>query len=88
MRVVGFVDDDPTFHRRRIQGVPVVSESRRHRLDARPPLPDTVLVTIPEAERERLDGVVEACKRADIQCRFVRRHIDLDPSAVLGATAE
>jgi len=50
--------------------------------------PDTVLVTIPEAERERLDAVVEACRRADIQCRFVRRHIDLDPSAVLGATAE
>jgi hypothetical protein len=47
-----------------------------------------VLVTIPEADRERLDGIVEACKRADVQCRFVRRHIDLDPSTVLGATAE
>jgi len=88
VRVVGFVDDDPTFHRRRIQGVPVVSGLDDIGWTLGRLSPDTVLVTIPEAERERLDGVVEACKRADIQCRFVRRHIDLDPSAVLGATAE
>jgi gamma-glutamylcyclotransferase (GGCT)/AIG2-like uncharacterized protein YtfP len=50
--------------------------------------PDAVLVTIPEAERGRLDGVVEACRRADVSCRFVRRQIDLDPAVALGAVAE
>jgi UDP-GlcNAc:undecaprenyl-phosphate GlcNAc-1-phosphate transferase len=88
VRVVGFVDDDPAFRRRRIQGVPVVSSLDDIGWSLGRLSPDTVLVTIPEADRERLDGVVEACKRAGIQCRFVRRHIDLDPSAVLGATAE
>jgi FlaA1/EpsC-like NDP-sugar epimerase len=88
IRVVGFVDDDPTFHRRRIQGVPVVSSLDEIGWTLGRLSPDTVLVTIPEADRERLDGIVEACKRADVQCRFVRRHIDLDPSTVLGATAE
>jgi UDP-GlcNAc:undecaprenyl-phosphate/decaprenyl-phosphate GlcNAc-1-phosphate transferase len=88
VRVVGFVDDDPTFRRRRIQGVPVVSSLDDIGWTLGRLSPDTVLVTIPEADRERLDGIVEACKRADVQCRFVRRHIDLDPSTVLGATAE
>jgi hypothetical protein len=51
--------------------------------------PDAVLVTIPDAPRERLDAVLEACRRADVPCRFVRRHIEeLAPAAVLGATAE
>ena len=50
--------------------------------------PDAVLVTIPTAPRERLDAIVEACRRADISCRFVQRRVDLDPAAVLGAVAE
>jgi len=47
-----------------------------------------VLVTIPEAPRERLDAVIEACARAGVPCRFVRREMDLEPGAVLGAAAE
>jgi hypothetical protein len=50
--------------------------------------PDTVLVTIPDAPRDRLDAVMEACNRAGVACRFVRRQIDLDPSAILGAVVE
>jgi hypothetical protein len=52
--------------------------------------PDLVLVTIPDAPRERLDFVVYGCAQAGITCRFVRRHTDLDPLAVLGTrtTAE
>ena len=50
--------------------------------------PDIVLVTIPNAPRERLDAVVDACAEADVDCRFVRREIDLDPRVVLGSTAE
>ena len=50
--------------------------------------PDLVLVTIPDAPRERLDFVVYGCAQAGVSCRFVRRHTDLDPRVVLGATAE
>ena len=84
-RVVGFVDDDPRLHRRRLLGVVV----RGGTLDMERILgttkPDTVLVTIPGAAPERLDAVVRACSDAGIPCRFVRRDTDLDPLAVLGA---
>ena len=43
--------------------------------------PDAVLVTIPDAPHERLDGVVEACARAGVPARFVRREIDIDPQS-------
>jgi UDP-GlcNAc:undecaprenyl-phosphate GlcNAc-1-phosphate transferase len=87
-RVIGFVDDDPALRTRRIQGVPVVGTIDQigwvlGRFD-----PDAVLVTIPGVPRERLDGIIEACSRASITCRFVRRQIDLDPAAVLGAIVE
>ena len=87
-RVIGFVDDDPALRTRRIQGVPVVGTIDQigwvlGRLD-----PDAVLVTIPGAPRERLDPIIEACGRAGVSCRFVRRQIDLDPAAVLGAIVE
>jgi UDP-GlcNAc:undecaprenyl-phosphate/decaprenyl-phosphate GlcNAc-1-phosphate transferase len=87
-RVVGFVDDDPTLRRRRIQGVPVVGDLDEIGWAIGRLTPDAVLVTIPNGPRPRLDGVVEACTRADIACRFVRREIDLDPASVLGATVE
>jgi UDP-GlcNAc:undecaprenyl-phosphate GlcNAc-1-phosphate transferase len=86
--VVGFVDDDPRLRRRRLQGVPVLGacdEIERVLGQARP---DTVLVTIPNARRDRLDAVVSACAHAQIPCRFVRREIDLDPRVVLGSRAE
>ncbi len=87
-RVIGFVDDDPQLRRRRIQGVQVIGAIDEigwaiGRLE-----PDAVLVTIPEAPRERLDAVIEACSRAGVPCRFVRREIDLDPGVVLGAAVE
>jgi hypothetical protein len=50
--------------------------------------PDTVLVTIPDAPREQLGLVIDACARAEVPCRFVRRETDLDPRVVLGATVE
>jgi FlaA1/EpsC-like NDP-sugar epimerase len=87
-RVVAFVDDNPRLRRRRVHGVPVAGAT--HEL---PRLlerfePDIVLVTIPDASKERLDEVVAACGGAGIECRFVRREIDLDPRVVLGAGAE
>jgi FlaA1/EpsC-like NDP-sugar epimerase len=50
--------------------------------------PDIVLVTIPDADRVRLDSIVDACAAAGVECRFVRREIDLDPRVALGAEAE
>ena len=66
-------------------GVPAYADSaallREH-------APDAVLVTIPDAPRERLGLVIDACALAQVPCRFVRRHTDLDPRAALGATAD
>jgi FlaA1/EpsC-like NDP-sugar epimerase len=87
-RIVGFVDDDRSLRRQRIQGVRVVGGLDEigwalGRLE-----PQTVFVTIPSAPRERLDAIIEACRRADIDCRFVRREIDLDPGVALGMAFE
>jgi len=87
-QIVGFVDDDQRLARRRLQGVPVLggtAEIERILSRARP---DTVLVTIPDAPRQGLDLVIDACARAEVPCRFVRRETDLDPRVVLGATAK
>jgi FlaA1/EpsC-like NDP-sugar epimerase len=86
--VIGFVDDDPKLRSRRIQGVPVLGSLEEIGLILGRSDPDAVLVTIPSATRERLDGVVEACSRSGIQCKFVRRELDLDPAVVLGAVVE
>jgi FlaA1/EpsC-like NDP-sugar epimerase len=86
-RVVGFVDDNPRLRRRRVHGVPVVGAAHElprllQRLE-----PDIVLVTIPDAPRDRLDAIVAACTDAGVTCRLVRREIDLDPRVVLGTVA-
>jgi UDP-GlcNAc:undecaprenyl-phosphate GlcNAc-1-phosphate transferase len=87
-QVVGFVDDDPRLARRRLQGVPVLGGCEAIEAVLTDARPDVVLVTIPDAPRERLNAVVRGCERAGIACRFVRREVDLDPLAVLGAIAE
>ena len=87
-QVVGFIDDDRRLARRRLQGVPVLggtADTERILSRARP---DSVLVTIPDAPRERLDRVIDACASAEVPCRFVRRETDLDPRVVLGATVD
>jgi UDP-GlcNAc:undecaprenyl-phosphate GlcNAc-1-phosphate transferase len=86
--VVGFIDDDPGLRRRRIQGVAVLGDSGDVERVLQRTRPGLVFVTIPEAPRERLDLVVGACDRAGVNCRFVRRETDLEPSVVLGASAE
>lgn len=87
-RVLGFVDDNPRLRRRRVNGAAVVGATHElPRLLARLQ-PDVVLVTIPDAPRERLDDVVDACTDAGVACRFVRREIDLDPKVVLNTVAE
>jgi UDP-GlcNAc:undecaprenyl-phosphate GlcNAc-1-phosphate transferase len=87
-RVVGFVDDNPRLRRRRLQGLPVrgtLAEMRSILAEARP---DLVYVTIPNAPRERLDLVVDECVAAGVDCRLVRRQIEVDPRVALGAAVE
>jgi FlaA1/EpsC-like NDP-sugar epimerase len=87
-QVVGFVDDDPRLWGRRLQGVRVYGGADEIDRVLDQTHPDAVLVTIPNAPRDRLDPIVSACARAGIDCRFVRRELDLAPGAVLGRTAE
>jgi len=87
-QVVGFVDDDPRLSRRRLQGVPVLGDTTEIEQILSKARPDTVLVTIPDAPRERLGLVVDACALAQLPCRFVRRHTDLDPDIALRATVD
>ena len=87
-QVVGFVDDDPRLRRRRLQGVPVLGGTDEIARVLERTEPDVVLVTIPNAERDRLDAVVAACNTAEVPCKFVRRELDLDPRVVLGSATE
>ena len=87
-QVVGFVDDDQRLARRRLQGVPVLGGLLEIESVLAKARPDTVLVTIPDAPRERLGLVIDACALAEVPCRFVRRETDLDPRLVLGASAD
>ncbi|MGZ4392143.1 MAG: NAD-binding protein [Gaiellaceae bacterium] len=86
--VVGFVDDDPQLSRRRLQGVLVLGGTGEIESVLARARPDTVLVTIPDAPRERLGLVIDACALAQVPCRFVRRDSNLDPHAILGATGD
>jgi UDP-GlcNAc:undecaprenyl-phosphate GlcNAc-1-phosphate transferase len=87
-QVVGFVDDDPRLSRRRLQGVPVLGGTTEIETILGRVRPDAVLVTIPDAPRERLGLVIDACALAQVPCRFVRRETDLDPRVVLGASVD
>jgi UDP-GlcNAc:undecaprenyl-phosphate GlcNAc-1-phosphate transferase len=87
-RVLGFVDDNPRLRRRRVHGAPVLGATHELAAIIERTTPDIVLVTIPEAPRDRLNTIVEACDAAGVACRFVRRETDLDPRVILGASAE
>ena len=83
-QVVGFVDDDTRLRARRLQGAPVLGSTAEIEVILARSSPDVVLVTIPEAPRDRLDLVVQGCEQAEVPCRFVRRELDLEPASVLG----
>jgi FlaA1/EpsC-like NDP-sugar epimerase len=87
-RVVGFVDDDAALRRRRIQGTSIAGGLDDIGWAIGRLSPDAVMVTIPDAPRERLDGVLEACRRAGVPCSFVRREIELTQEVPLGIAVE
>jgi FlaA1/EpsC-like NDP-sugar epimerase len=82
-RVVGFVDDSPSLRGRRLNGVRVVATTAGIEQALTRVRPDVVLVTIPDAPRERLDEIVKACALHDITCRFVQRDVNVDPRVIL-----
>jgi UDP-GlcNAc:undecaprenyl-phosphate/decaprenyl-phosphate GlcNAc-1-phosphate transferase len=87
-RTVGFLDDNPRLRRRRVQGVAVhgtLADAPRMLERTRV---DRVLVAIPDAPRQRLELVTEACREAGVPCGFVRREIYHEPDPVLTATVE
>ena len=86
-RVVGFADDNPGLHRRRIHGVTVrggVDDVERLLAETKV---DEVLVTIPGLSAARLDRLVTACAEAGVECRLAVREI-APPPALTRATAE
>jgi UDP-GlcNAc:undecaprenyl-phosphate/decaprenyl-phosphate GlcNAc-1-phosphate transferase len=87
-RMVGFLDDNARLRRRRVQGASVHGTLAEVGAVLADTGADRVLVTIPDAPRERLELVLAACRRASVECRFVRREIYAEPDAVVAATAE
>jgi UDP-GlcNAc:undecaprenyl-phosphate GlcNAc-1-phosphate transferase len=87
-RVVGLVDDNPRLRRRRVRGVPVLGGTHELTKIIARTSPDVVLVTIPDAARDRLNEIVDVCAEVGVPCRFVRRDTDLDPRVILGANAK
>ncbi len=87
-RVLGFIDDNPKLRRRSLQGTRVVGRTEELPRILAGTEPDIVFVTIPDAPREVLDAIVEACADLQVTCRFVRRELDLEPHVAYGAASE
>jgi UDP-GlcNAc:undecaprenyl-phosphate GlcNAc-1-phosphate transferase len=76
VRVVGFLDDNPSVRRRRVHGVVVLGalDEIGPALDSA--TPDEVLITIPNVVPERLELISRACAQADVACRLVHRRTE------------
>jgi FlaA1/EpsC-like NDP-sugar epimerase len=71
VRVVGFLDDNPRLHRRRVQGVPVLGTSDDARTVLTAAAVDELVIAIPDVSEERLARVIEACDAAGVHHRMV-----------------
>jgi UDP-GlcNAc:undecaprenyl-phosphate/decaprenyl-phosphate GlcNAc-1-phosphate transferase len=76
VRVVGFLDDNPSVRRRRVHGVVVLGALDEIDAALEAAAPDEVLITIPNATAQRLELVSNACARADVTCRLVHRRTE------------
>ena len=70
--VVGFLDDNPRLRRRRLQGVPVLGTTDDAADVLASSRADELIVTIPDADPERLELVTQACDALRVPCRVVR----------------
>ncbi len=76
MRVVGFLDDNPSLRGRRIGGSRVLGplhevERAIHQSDA-----TEVIVTITDPPSERLAIVTAACEEAKVSCSLMHRRFE------------
>ena len=76
VRVVGFLDDNPSVRRRRVHGIVVLGALDEIGAALESARPNEVLITIPNVETERLDRVTRACASAGVPCRLVQRHTE------------
>jgi len=71
VRVVGFLDDNPRLHRRRVQGVPVLGTSDDATEVLRATAADELVISIPDVLPDRLARVIDACDAAGVGHRVV-----------------
>jgi UDP-GlcNAc:undecaprenyl-phosphate GlcNAc-1-phosphate transferase len=71
VRVVGFLDDNPRLHRRRVQGVPVLGTSDDTRAVLTAAAVDELVIAITDVSEERLARVIDACDAAGVHHRMV-----------------
>ncbi len=77
VQVVGFLDDNPRLHRRRVQGVPVLGTTDDASAVLTQTAADELVITIPDLPEERLAGLIRACEAAGVGHRVV--HDDAVP---------
>jgi UDP-GlcNAc:undecaprenyl-phosphate GlcNAc-1-phosphate transferase len=71
VQVVGFLDDNPRLHRRRIQGVPVLGTTDDAAAVLTATAADELVITIPDVSAARLASLVDACETAGVGHRVV-----------------
>jgi UDP-GlcNAc:undecaprenyl-phosphate GlcNAc-1-phosphate transferase len=69
--VVGFLDDNPRLHRRRVQGVPVLGTADDAPAVISATAADELVITVPDVAAERLAGLIRACEAAGVDHRVV-----------------
>jgi UDP-GlcNAc:undecaprenyl-phosphate GlcNAc-1-phosphate transferase len=88
VRVVGFLDDNPAVRRRRVHGILVLGGLDEVETTLQSVVPDEVLVTIPDAETDRLAQVTQACAAAGVTCTLVHRRTETTIPTLVEAGAE
>ena len=76
MRVVGFVDDNPSLRGRRIAGSKVLGSLDELERAIRQSEPTEVIVTIAEAPEDRLAIVSAACSKTRVSCSVMHRRME------------
>jgi UDP-GlcNAc:undecaprenyl-phosphate/decaprenyl-phosphate GlcNAc-1-phosphate transferase len=71
VQVVGFLDDNPRLHRRRVQGVPVLGTTEDAPAVLSATAADELVITIPDVAADRLASLIDACEAAGVGHRVV-----------------